>query len=513
MQHRIHTFLAILLMAVTLQVCTFSASAQTTYPKREFRGAWIQCVNGQYIGKSMAELRTMLSSQLDVLQDAGINAIMFQVRAEGDALYRSQYEPWSRYLTGQQGLAPSDGWDPLQWMIEQCHSRNMECHAWINPYRAKTKGTTALAANHPVQVYPDRMFRYGDLIIFNPALESNRKYTCQIISDIITRYDVDGIHMDDYFYPYPESGEVIPDQADFRHDPRGFSNIDDWRRDNVNLLIRDIHNLIRKSRPWVKFGISPFGIYRNSSNGVNSAEGSATNGMQNYDQLYADVVLWQKKGWVDYLIPQIYWNFGTKAADYGVLCNWWNDYCNDRPLFIGQDVERTVKEADPKNPQTHQMAAKYALQRSLPNVSGSCQWYAAAVVSDIGSYRTLLKQYYHRYPALQPLMPFIDKKAPKKPAKLDIEVETGTSASGATRIFLTWKAPKAKKELDRATHYVVYQFRPGEKPVINTNDASHIAAITSETRYQLKGDLTGYTFVVTALDRIQNESKGVKIKL
>ena len=129
MQHRIHTFLAILLMAVTLQVSTFSASAQTTYPKREFRGAWIQCVNGQYIGKSMAELRTMLSSQLDVLQDAGINAIMFQVRAEGDALYRSQYEPWSRYLTGQQGLAPSDGWDPLQWMIKQCHSRNMECHA------------------------------------------------------------------------------------------------------------------------------------------------------------------------------------------------------------------------------------------------------------------------------------------------------------------------------------------------------------------------------------------------
>ena len=483
------------------------------YPKREFRGAWIQCVNGQYLGKTPAMLREMLSSQLDVLKGAGINAIFFQVRAEGDALYRSSYEPWSRYLTGRQGEAPEDGWDPLAWMIEQCHNRGMECHAWINPYRAKTAGTTELDVNHVACKYPERLFKYGDLLIFNPALEINRKYTCMVIEDILNKYDVDGLHLDDYFYPYPVAGQPIPDQTDFKDDPRGFKNIEDWRRDNVNMLVRDIHQLVHKVKPWVKFGISPFGIYRNNPNGVNSKEGSATNGTQNYDDLYADVVLWQDKGWIDYLIPQIYWNIGTKAADYKILCDWWNDYCNKRPLFIGQDVERTVKEADPENPSMHQMVSKYAIQRSEPNVQGSCQWYAAAVVNNPGNYRSMLELEYHKYPALQPLMPYIDKKAPKKISGLSIDLRNYDNASGSSKIYLTWKAPKAKKEMDKVYRYVVYRFGPDEKVNINTDDASHIAAITNETGYLLKGDLTGYTFVVTALDRLQNESKAVKIKL
>lgn len=496
-------FLSLLLTFISC-LCAFSNSKQ--YPKREFRGAWIQCVNGQYLGKSMSEIRSMLSSQLDVLGKVGINAIIFQVRAEGDALYASKYEPWSRYLTGRQGVAPSDGWDPLDWMINECHKRGMECHAWINPYRAKTKGTTELAPNNPVLQFPERVFRYGDLIIFNPALEINRTYTCMIIDDIISRYDVDGLHMDDYFYPYPENGIEIPDMDYYKKNPRGFHNIDDWRRDNVSMLIHDIHKLIRAKKPWVKFGISPFGIYRNNKDGVNTKEGSATNGLQNYDQLYADIVLWQEKGWVDYLIPQIYWNVGTKAADYKVLCDWWNDYCSKRPLYIGQDVERTVKEADPNNPQTHQMALKYNIQRSEPNVQGSCQWYAAAVVNNPGGYRTMLEQNYHKYPALQPLMPFIDSKVPKSPQKPSIIYEQG-------KIYLTWNAPKYKKELDRATKFVVYRYANSEKIKAKSLDATHIVGITSDTRYLIEGNQHGYTYVVTSLDRINNESKPIKIKL
>ena len=488
-----------------LTLVPFSINAQ----KREFRGAWIQCVNGQYLGKSMSQIREMLSSQLDVLQSAGINAIMFQVRAEGDALYASRYEPWSRYLTGQQGLMPSDSWDPLAWMVDECHKRDMECHAWINPYRAKTKGTTALASTHPILLYPERIFRYGDLQIFNPALEVNRLHTCVIIEDIISRFDVDGIHMDDYFYPYPEAGQTIPDEADFRRDPRGFSNIDDWRRDNVNLLIKDIHDLVRKVKPWVKFGISPFGIYRNSPNGVNSPQGSATNGLQNYDQLYADITLWTRNGWVDYIIPQVYWNIGNKAADYKVLVNWWNDYCPGRPIFIGQDVERTVKEADPSNPNVHQMDAKYQLQRSLPNIQGSCQWYAAAVVSNPGSYCTLLQTKYHSRPSLQPEMKWIDSSAPKKVSKLKVNFD---KKSGG--IYLVWKAPKGKKELDKAWQYAVYRYVNGEKIDIDSPDAeNHLVAITHDTSYQLKGNQLNTVYVVTALDRLHNESKISKIKL
>ena len=490
-------------------VVVFVHSLSLFAQKREFRGAWIQCVNGQYLGKSMSQIRDMLSSQLDILQSANINAIMFQVRAEGDALYKSSYEPWSRYLTGQQGLAPSDGWDPLEWMVEECHKRGMECHAWINPYRAKTKGTTMLATTHQCIQHPERIFRYGDLMIFNPALELNRQYTCAVIEDILTHYDVDGLHMDDYFYPYPESGKAIHDEQDYMNNPRGFSNINDWRRDNVNLLIKDIHDLVRKVKPWVKFGISPFGIYHNSPTGTNTPQGSATNGLQNYDQLYADITLWTRSGWVDYIIPQIYWNIGNKAADYSVLAHWWNDYCPGRPIFIGQDVERTVKEADPSNPLVHQMDAKYRLQRSLPNISGSCQWYAAAVCSNTGSYLTLLQTKYHSHPSLQPQMPWIDSKAPKKVSKLKVDFDKKTG-----NIYLVWKAPKAKKELDKVCSYAVYRFTKGEKIDIDASDAdSHLVAVTPNTWYQLIGNQTNTIYVVTALDRLHNESKTKQIKL
>ncbi|MBQ2199851.1 MAG: family 10 glycosylhydrolase, partial [Bacteroidaceae bacterium] len=238
------SILALLLLMLPV-LSLFTNAKETPYPKREFRGAWIQCVNGQYLGKSMQEIRNMLSSQLDVLEGAGINAILFQVRAEGDALYASRFEPWSRYLTGVQGVAPQDGWDPLAWMVDECHKRNMECHAWINPYRAKTKGTTELAPNHIAKRHPDQVFQYGDLLIMNPALEANRMFTCMVVEDILERYDVDGIHMDDYFYPYPVAGEAIPDAEFFKANPRGFKNIGDWRRDNVNQLIKELYQLIR----------------------------------------------------------------------------------------------------------------------------------------------------------------------------------------------------------------------------------------------------------------------------
>ncbi|MBO4673862.1 MAG: family 10 glycosylhydrolase [Bacteroidaceae bacterium] len=495
-------------MKKILLLITFSFSLLVSFaanPKREFRGAWIQCVNGQYLGKSPEQIRRMLSDQLDTLQQCGINAILFQVRAEGDALYKSSYEPWSRYLTGTQGTPPANGWDPLAWMVQECHRREMECHAWINPYRAKTKGTTALAQNHAAVKHPERMFEYDGLWIFNPAIAENRTYTCMIVEDILEHYDVDGIHMDDYFYPYPVNGLALPDQSYYDADPRGFATIEDWRRDNVNLLIRDLHQLIRSVKPWVKFGISPFGIYRNSPTGENCKEGSATSGTQNYDDLYADIVYWVKQGWVDYNIPQIYWNLGTKAADYEVLIHWWNDYCGGRPLFIGQDIERTVKGVDPNNPNSHQMLIKYDLQRSQPHIQGSCQWYAAACVNNPGNYRTVLEQIYHSTPALQPLMPYIDSKAPGKPQN----VSARTFAMTGT--VISWEAPRAKKEMDVARQFVIYSFAKGEK--VKLDNPEHILAITSANTYTLPSVKKGATIVVTALDRLHNESKPVKVKL
>ena len=169
--------------------------------KREFRGAWIQCVNGQFMGLSPEDMRATLTRQLDELQHDGVNAIIFQVRAECDALYASNYEPWSRFLTGQQGKAPSPYWDPLAWMVEQCHKRGMELHAWINPYRAKTKTTAVLAPNNIVLTQPKRAFYYDGQYILDPAQKDNRDYICKVVDDIVSRYDIDGLHIDDYFYP------------------------------------------------------------------------------------------------------------------------------------------------------------------------------------------------------------------------------------------------------------------------------------------------------------------------
>ena len=265
-------------------VLALSVSAQSIAPKREFRGAWIQCVNGQFQGMTAQKMQSVLTSQLNALQKAGINAIIFQIRAEADALYQSSYEPWSRYLTGVQGQSPQ--WDPLQWMIDECHKRNMELHAWINPYRARTKGTTSLSPLHPYHKHPELFLEYGGQLYFNPGLPENRKYICKIIRDIVNRYDVDALHMDDYFYPYPTPGVDFPDDLAFAEYGRGYANKGDWRRDNVNVLIKEIHETVRECKPWVKFGVSPFGIYRNQKSDPN---GSATNGLQNYDDLYADV--------------------------------------------------------------------------------------------------------------------------------------------------------------------------------------------------------------------------------
>lgn len=491
-----------------LLICVLAISAQllnaSNQPKREFRGAWIQCVNGQFQGMSTETMQRTLRYQLDVLKKDGINAIMFQVRPEADALYNSPYEPWSRFLTGVQGQAPSPYWDPLQWMIDECHQRGMELHAWINPYRAKTKTTNVLAPTHIGNTHPELLFRYDDQLIFNPGIPQNRLYICKIVDDIVRRYDVDGIHIDDYFYPYPVAGIQIPDDEQYARYSNGIKNRADWRRYNVNLLIEQLGDSVHSIKPWVKFGVSPFGIFRNKTS--DPVNGSDTRGLQNYDDLYADVLFWVNSGWVDYCIPQLYWQIGHPTADYATLIKWWNRYASKRPLYIGQDVERTVKYADLKDSMINQQPAKFLLQRSLPHVDGSCMWYAKAVVDNVGNYGTMLSSVYHRYPSLQPYMPFLGTKAPGKVRRIKpVWTEDG--------YILFWTAPKGKHWETQATKYVVYRFNKDEK--VDISDVSKIAAVTTNTFFKLpyENGKTKFVYVVTALNRIQNESKIAKKKV
>lgn len=493
-------FLLLMAGGVFAQVQTGSA-----YPKREFRAAWIQSVNGQFRGMPTEKLKQNLIGQLNSLQKAGINAIIFQVRPEADALYASRLEPWSRFLTGVQGKAPEPYWDPMQFMIDECHKRGMEFHAWINPYRTKTTLKSELAPNHVYNIHPEWFVTYGDQLYFDPALPESRRHICMVVSDIVSRYDVDAIHMDDYFYPYPIKGKDFPDDASFARFGGGFSNKGDWRRSNVNVLIKKLHETIREIKPWVKFGVSPFGIYRNESS---DPLGSKTKGLQNYDDLYADVLLWAREGWIDYNIPQIYWHIGHPVADYETLVKWWARNTENRPLFIGQSVMNTVQNADPKNPSINQLPRKMALQRAYQTIGGSCQWPASAVIENAGKYRDALIAEYHKYPALPPGFDFMDNEAPGKVRKVKpIWTEDG--------YILFWTAPKYKEEMNRAVQYVVYRFDAKEK--VNIDDPSHIVAITRDNFYKLpyEDGKTKYRYVVTALDRLHNESKSVgkKIKL
>ncbi len=480
-----------------------SLYAQDYHPKREFRGAWIQVVNGQFQGMTTEQMKENLIYQLDVLERSGINAIIFQVRPEADALYNSPYEPWSRFLTGVQGVAPSPKWDPLQFMVEECHKRSMELHAWINPYRAKTHVNTKLANNHIYHQHPEWFYTYDNKVFFDPALPECRDFICKVAADIVKRYDVDALHMDDYFYPYPANGLEIPDDASYARYGGRFTTKGDWRRNNVNLLILQLHQTIRATKPWVKFGISPFGVYRNKTSHIS---GSNTKALQDYDDLYADVILWVNKGWIDYNIPQIYWHVGHPAADYKELVGWWAFNSANRPLFIGQSIPNTIQNADPGRPSINQLPRKMALQRSYASILGSCQWPALDIVNNEGKYRDALIARYHKYHALVPVFDFIDDKAPKKVKKVKpVWVSDG--------YMLFWTPPRTKKMMDQAVQFVVYRFDKKEK--IDINDATKIVAVTRNNHYLLpyENGKTEYQYVVTALDRLHNESKIAKKKV
>ena len=499
-----------LLLAGVLVGC--SASRKISQPtdtgrtaKREFRGAWIQTAfQGEYKEMTPAQMRRSFIKKLNFLQACGINAIIFQVRPEADAFYQSDIEPWSRFYTGVQGKAPAGNFDPMAFLIEECHKRNMEFHAWLNPYRISTAGNTRFADSHIYHRHPEWFVTYNKQILFDPGLPDSRKFICKVVRDIVTRYDVDAIHMDDYFYPYPAAGLSFPDDRSFyKYGLRkGYTEAQrgDWRRENVNKLIQEIKRTILLAKPWVRFGISPFGIYRNKKS-TPDGSGSNTNGLQNYDDLYADVTHWVNQGWIDYNIPQIYWEIGHPAADYITLIQWWNRHAGNRHLYIGQDVARTMK-AD-------QLTRKMRYERALSKVDGNCFWPANEILWNNKGVADSLKRHYHRHPALIPAYTFMHDRAPKE--------VSGLKTRWTERGFeLQWKAKQSPINPELANYFVIYRFR--DKEPVNLNDPSKIVATTRNCYYLLpydKGERK-YRYVVTAVDRFHNESakgKSKKVKL
>ena len=361
-------------------LCMLSASAEIG-----FRGAWIATVanidwpSAEAVGNDSLQ-RAEMVWLLDSLESLGINAIIFQVRPTADALYKSEYEPTSHWLMGTQG--DSLTWDPLEWTIEQAHARHMEVHVWLNPYRvnlAKTD-TSEICAEHVWRKHPEWFWEYNKQWYFDPGLEITREWICTVVADIVDRYDIQAIHMDDYFYPYPVGKLPLPDEATFVMHSRGFDDIREWRRDNVNLAIQEISEAIRECKDSVEFGISPFGVWRNAS--VDSTGSATQAGITNYDDLYADIRLWIQKGWIDYVLPQLYWEIGKKVADYEVLAHWWANEVKGTncKLYIGMAPYRLVEsqkskvESGKANPWAtgNEISRQMRLNRTIPEISGEC---------------------------------------------------------------------------------------------------------------------------------------------
>ncbi|MFZ4456387.1 MAG: glycoside hydrolase family 10 protein [Bacteroidales bacterium] len=474
--------------------------------KREFRGVWIHTVQqSQYKSMGKAEMQNYFVGMLDQFQKTGINALIFQVRPQADAFYKSDLEPWSRFLSGEQGREPNPAWDPMEFLIAECHKRNIEFHAWLNPYRVTNNENEKLAPNHIYWKHPEWFVKYGKQTYFDPGMPECRKFICDVVKDIVTRYEVDAIHMDDYFYPYPITGEEFPDAKSFNTyaASQGFAqNKGDWRRNNVNMLISELKETIYTTKPWVRFGISPFGIYRNKAK-TPDGSGSNTKGLQNYDDLYADVLLWTKNSWIDYVVPQLYWEIGHKVADYTTLINWWNEHTNTEQLYIGQSVVRTVQAVDIASNEKNQLPAKFSQAAAAHNVQGNCLWNGYDLLRNEGGIMDSLRSHYYHDPALVPAYTNMDGYPPLELKKLWAE----WTPNG---YFLFWHPKADKDSLNMPVRYCIYRFKSGEK--FNLEDASKIVTITSETTYQLPYDkgTAKYTYAVTTLDRYNYESKKAK---
>lgn len=393
---KISLLVAILILANTALLSAEPAikTDNTTVAQKEFRGAWVSTVYNldwpSKKGLSVDQQKSEYIHMLDELQAAGINAVIVQVKPAADALYPSKHAPWSEYLTGTQGKYP--GYDPLAFMIEETHKRGMEFHAWFNPFRITTSGTSTdkLAANNPARLHPEWVLKYDNKLFLNPGIPEVRTYVKNTVLEVVKNYDVDAIHFDDYFYPYPDSKKNdIPDRHTYKKFEKAYKDIGDWRRYNINAMIKDISLSIKQIDKDVKFGISPFGVWRNSSA---TSKGSDTRAsITSYDSIYADTRYWAYVGWIDYIVPQIYWNIGFGPACYEKTLNWWIKELEDKPvdLYVGHALYKVGTEDAWLNPE--ELPNQILMNRKSDTVKGSVFFRSKLILDNMLGFTDRLK--------------------------------------------------------------------------------------------------------------------------
>ena len=518
------------LSILTLLLITASVSLYSKdYPKREMRGVWIATVeNIDWPSNpllSTAEQKAEMIALLDSVKAYNMNTIVFQIRPDADALYASELEPWSEWLTGKQGIAPDPWYDPLKFTIDECRKRGLDIHVWLNPYRAiQNIDKTKAADSHVSKTHPDWMLTYGKQKLFDPGNPEVRNHVARVVSDLVRRYDLDAIHFDDYFYPYKITGVEFPDDNSFKKYPRNFGPQDkeNWRRDNVNLIIKQIHDSIKSIKPYVEFGISPFGVWRNKKNDPDGSETRA--GVTNYDDLYADILKWQKEKWIDYVTPQLYWYIGKEVADYAILAKWWASHSYGCNVYIGQaPFLLNAQSRDQSWRTADEITKQLDLNRSIPEIKGSIHFSAKFMKKDpLGIQEKLLAGHY-RYPALTPVNPLVVPVVPASPGKavlskqkkdvvLTWEKQTNNSLFVVYRVnklLPLWLVGIANPNQQDANKRV-------QRALSRICDAAHILSVSSYQKLLLSAapgyHPSRYKYVVTALSPSHTESNAIKFK-
>ncbi|MBB6473397.1 glycoside hydrolase family 10 protein [Sphaerisporangium rubeum] len=457
--------------------------------KRQLRGVWIATVHNldwpTKPGLTQEKQRAEYVKILDTAARRNLNAVFVQVRPASDALYASPHEPWSQWLTGTPGKNP--GWDPLPFLIDEAHKRGLEFHAWFNPYRAAaTADLSKLPASHPARQHPSWVVKYQGKAYYNPGLPEVRQHTVKIVDDVVRRYDVDGVHFDDYFYPYPVAGVPFSDKAAFTKYGKGRS-LAAWRRDNVNKLIAEVGQAVHAAKPYVKFGVSPFGIWRNKSD---DPAGSDTKGLSAYDAIYSDARAWIKAGSVDYVMPQLYWPRGFAVADYAKLLPWWADQVKGTGvhLYIGQALYRVGTKDTPAWTRRGELPAHLTLNRKRPEVGGDVYFSATQLLRNPLSVLDLIAEDHYAKPALLPLMAARGGKGPVPP--------TGLRLSAGT---LSWNP------VPGARSYAVYRVTdPASAPCATIDPRNLVTLLPSPLGSAVSVKQPG-VYLVTAVDRLGNE--------
>jgi len=376
-------------------------------PRSEFRAAWVASVGNidwpSKKGLPVDSQKVEFVRLVEMHKRNGMNALIVQIRPAADAMYPSPYEPWSEWLNGVQGKPPIPYYDPLAFMIEVTHKNNMEFHAWCNPYRADNNiGKTSISPTHISRIHPEWFLNYGGKKYFDPGNKLVQAFVTDVIVDIVKRYPIDGIHFDDYFYPYRVPGVEFPDEITYQKSGSSLSK-DDWRRSNVDSVIVQLYRSIKKEKPNCKFGISPFGVWRN--NDKDSTGSNTKAGQTNYDDLYADIVLWLKMGWIDYVAPQLYWEFGHKAAPFEVLLDWWSKNSYGKHCYIGLGIYKAGTNLAWQD--STQLTRQMDAIRNTPNIQGEIFFSSKNFIKNPNGWSDSLRTKYFSDPAVVPIMEWL----------------------------------------------------------------------------------------------------------